>query len=211
MTIEIYLAYITTVLIFFAHPPGPSQLLFIANSMRHGVRGAMPTLVGDLSANTLQILIAGFGLVGLIHLSASFFIAIKWMGVAYLVYLGARIMLSSNKGRSIGPPRRGALFRQGFVTSAANPYAVVFFAALFPQFIDPARPLAFQIAVLGATYLAIDGAILVAMGSAADRLVAAMGGRFERWSARVSGFFLIVAAVLLSLKDLQPAEGLSSK
>jgi len=83
---------------------------------------------------------------------------------------------------------------------------VVFFAALFPQFIDPAKPLALQIAVLGVTYLVIDGVILLLMGSMAERLVAALGSKFSIWTGRVSGFFLIVAALLLSFKDLGPQD-----
>lgn len=207
MTIEAYGLYLLTVLVFFAHPPGPSQLLFVAGSLRHGARGALPIMAGDLSANTVQILAAGFGLVGLIALSAEAFLALKWMGVAYLVWMGVRIVRSAGRG-SAGRGRAGPaapdgrrLFRQGFLTSAANPYAVVFFAALFPQFIDPGAALAPQIAALGATYLVIDGAILLAMGAAAARLASALGGAFERWMVRASGATLIGTAVLLGLRD----------
>ena len=211
MTLETYLAYITMVFFFFAHPPGPSQILFIAHSMRHGVGRSFPTMAGDLSANTIQIIIAGFGLVGLIHTSASFFLAVKWLGVAYLVWIAISIIGSSGRSRKVPTVTGRAFFRQGFITSAANPYAVVFFAALFPQFIDPSRPLAFQIAVLGLTYLVIDGSILLLMGGMAHRLVKALGGKFERWIGRVSGFFLLVAAVLLAFKDLGPGNGTSAK
>ena len=206
MTLELYLAYLATVLLFFAHPPGPSQMLFIVHSMRHGVRRSLPTMAGDLSANSLQITIAGFGLAGLIHLSATFFATVKWLGVVYLVWIGIRIMRSSWRAGSTGTPQPPgtAFFRQGFVTSAANPYAVVFFAALFPQFIDPAGPLALQIVVLGTTYLVIDGALLLAMGLAAHRLVRLLGSAFARWLGVISGFFLIVAAVILGSRDVAP-------
>lgn len=213
MSLEIYLAYLATVFIFFAHPPGPSQMLLIAHSMRHGVRRSLPTVAGDLSANACQIAIAGFGLAGLIHLSASFFTMVKWLGVAYLVWIGIRIMRSSWRTGTAGtpPPPGHAFFRQGFITSAANPYAVVFFAALFPQFIDPAGPLTLQIAVLGLTYLVIDGALLIAMGMTAHRLVKALGGTFARWLGVVSGFFLIVAAALLASRDIASPPGAAAK
>lgn len=207
MTVEIYLAYLVTVLVFFVHPPGPSQLLFIAHSMRYDMRNAMPTMAGDLSANAIQIVIAGFGLAGLIHLSASFFFIVKWCGVGYLVWLGIRMIRSSSGHRGVAAPRnKGNLFRQGFITSSANPYAVVFFAALFPQFIDPSAPLAGQIAILGVTYLLIDGTILVLMGITAERLVGLLGGRFQIWINRLSGAFMIVAAILLALKDIAGPE-----
>ena len=206
MSAETYLLYLATVLVFFAHPPGPSQLLFAAGSLRHGARRALPIMAGDLSANALQILAAGFGLVGLITLSAEAFAAVKWIGVAYLVWMGVRIIRSAGRGGSgTAAPDRRRLFRQGFLTSAANPYAVVFFAALFPQFIDPTHALTPQIAVLAATYLVIDGAILLAMGAAAARLASALGGGFERWMGRVSGATLIGTAVLIGLRDAEPA------
>lgn len=201
MTIETYLLYLATVAVFFAHPPGPSQILFMAGSMQHGVRRAVPILAGDLSANALQIMIAGFGLVGLVALSAGFFTAVKWAGIVYLVYLGLRMILTARAPSGTpSAPRRTALFRQGFVTSAANPYAVVFFAALFPQFIDPGLPIAPQVAILGVTYLVIDGAILILMGAMSARLFALLGSRFARWTGIVSGLGLLGAAALLALR-----------
>ncbi|MEM6824137.1 MAG: LysE family transporter [Pseudomonadota bacterium] len=207
MTIETYLAYLATVLIFFAHPPGPSQMLFVAGAMRHGLRRATPILAGDLSANGLQIIAAGFGLAGLIAASATAFAAIKWAGIAYLLWVGLRIILDARRGSATREaPNRGQLFRRGFLTSAANPYAVVFFAALFPQFLDPALPLIPQIAILGITYIVIDGAILLLMGGAAERISRALGGAFERWLGYASGAGLIAAAAALALRGLPEPE-----
>ena len=201
MTLETYLIYLATVLVFFAHPPGPSQILFMAGPMQHGPRRAMPIMAGDLSANAIQIMIAGFGLVGLVALSAGFFTAVKWAGIIYLIYLGLRMILTARTAPGApAAPKRAALFRQGFVTSAANPYAVVFFAALFPQFIDPGIAVAPQVTILGLTYLVIDGVILILMGATAARLFTLLGSRFSRWSGIVSGTGLLIAAGLLALR-----------
>jgi homoserine/homoserine lactone efflux protein len=201
MTLETYLLYLATVLVFFAHPPGPSQILFMAGSMQHGVRRAVPILAGDLSANAIQIMIAGFGLVGLVALSAGFFTAVKWAGIVYLVYLGLRMILTARAATGTPTAPRGtALFRRGFITSAANPYAVVFFAALFPQFIDPGLSIAPQVAILGLTYLVIDGAILILMGAGAARMFTLLGSGFARWTGIVSGLGLLSAAALLALR-----------
>lgn len=201
IVMETYLLYLGAVLVFFAHPPGPSQLLFIGGSIQHGLRGALPIMAGDLSANAIQILIAGFGLVSLISLSASVFGVIKWVGIAYLVWIGLAMIRDARRTRDarVTPPK-GLLFRKGFLTSAANPYAVVFFAALFPQFIDPEAPVFPQILILGATYLIIDGAILLGMGTTAARLVEWLGSRAELWLARISGIGLIIAACALALR-----------
>lgn len=208
MSIETYLIYLGTVLLFFAHPPGPSQLLFIGGSMQHGLKKATPIMAGDLSANAIQIVIAGFGLASVIALSANAFMVIKWAGVAYLIWIGVRMIREAASSAGARPTPSGrALFRRGFMTSAANPYAVVFFAALFPQFVDPAMPVASQVAILGITYLMIDGAILLAMGAFASRLVAALGSKFEKWLSMVSGFGLIAAAIATAARgETEPAQ-----
>jgi homoserine/homoserine lactone efflux protein len=208
MTLETYLIYLATVLLFFAHPPGPSQLLFIGGSMQHGLRRAMPILTGDLSANSIQIVIAGFGLTSLIALSADAFTVIKWAGVGYLVWMGVRMIRDAAVPRSVKPsPSVGQLFRRGFMTSAANPYAVIFFAALFPQFIDPTIAVMPQVALLGMTYLIIDGAILIAMGAFAAKLVSTFGSRVQKWLGIGSGVGLIAAATAIALRaDIEPAK-----
>lgn len=208
MSVETYLIYLGTVLLFFAHPPGPSQLLFIGGSMQHGLKKALPIMAGDLSANAIQIMIAGFGLASVIALSADAFTAIKWAGVLYLIWMGINIIRDAARPlqRRYAPTGR-ALFRRGFMTSAANPYAVVFFAALFPQFIDPTLPVTMQVFVLGMTYLVIDGAILLAMGAIATRLVAALGSTFQKWLSIISGSGLIAAATAIALRgDAEPAK-----
>lgn len=200
MSIETYTLYLVTLAIFFAHPPGPSQVLFMAGAAQHGLGRATSIMAGDLSANALQILVAGFGLAGLITASATAFQVVKWAGVAYLIWMGLSMIRSARRPARPAPPPRAALFRRGFITSAANPYAVIFFAALFPQFIDPALPAAPQVAILGLTYLVVDGAILLAMGATAMKLFQLLGSRVERWIGAVSGAGLIAAAIALALR-----------
>ena len=201
MSFETYILYLGTVLVFFAHPPGPSQLLFVGGSLQHGVRRALPIMAGDLSANAVQIVIAGFGLASLIALSASAFTVIKYFGVAYLIWIGIAMIRDANRSQIKTPaPTGAALFRRGFMTSAANPYAVVFFAALFPQFISLETAVAPQVAILGLTYLVIDGSILLAMGAFARKLVSALGSGMKKWFGIISGIGLIAAAIAIALR-----------
>ena len=205
ISVETYLAYVVTVLIFFAHPPGPGQLLFMAHSMKLGVRKALPVIAGNHGANIIQMLLAGFGLVGAVAASADLFVIVKWLGVGYLLWLGFAMMRrGGTSGRSGQAVRGSSLIRQGFVTAAANPYAVMFFAALFPQFLNPDAPLGPQILVLGATYLAIDGLILLAMGASASKILSLLGDRAMSLMNRVSGALMIVAAALLALRGIEP-------
>lgn len=203
MQLEVWLTYVATVLLLMS-TPGPSHLLMLSNSLKHGFAPATATAAGDLSANALQILAAGFGLVGLIVASEGAFTVIKWAGVAYLVYVGLRLFLRAPPTVGAAPAvSRRKLFMQGFITSAANPKAVVFFAALFPQFIDPSAPLVLQIVVLGATYIVIDGALLCCYGFFAGWIGRRMKQRFMVWLDRVAGTMIIGAAVLLGFKDIE--------
>jgi len=208
MTPETYLAYLATLTVFFIAPPGPSQILMISHSLRHGLGRSRATIAGDLSANALQMTAAAFGLAALIGTSQAALTAVKWAGVAYLVYVGLRMWHApasplraptAADGAERGLSRR--LYRQAFVTSATNPQAVVFFAALFPQFIDPATAIGPQLVLLAASYLVLDGLLLLLWGGFARRLMALLGGG-ARYLNRLSGGLMIAAAALLALRQV---------
>lgn len=202
MTSETYLIYLGVLAAFFATPPDTSQLLIISNSLRHGMRRSMATVAGDLSANALQMTLAAFGLTAVVAANADALWVVKWLGVVYLAWIGLRLMLSRPSAVEQATTSGGKLFRQGFVTSSANPYAVVFFGALFPQFVDPAAPILPQLLVLGVTYLVVDGIILVLWGWAAVRSLGRVKALTGVWINRISGALMIGAAVLLGVKDI---------
>jgi len=131
MLMDTYLLYLAAVAVFFATPPGTSQLLIISNSIRHGLKRSLWTIAGDLSANCLQMAGAAFGLAAIIATSASAFLWIKWLGVAYLAWIGLQLILAKEgddaQMRASGSGSAVCLYRQGLVTSMANPFAVVFF------------------------------------------------------------------------------------
>ena len=203
MTTDTWLLYVGTVLIFMS-TPGPSHLLMLSVSMSNGFRRSLATAAGDLSANAIQILLAGLGLAAVVTASRYGFAIIKWVGVSYLVWVGIRQILASFRGHTgsqdvpITSLRR--LWFRGFVTSAANPKAVVFFAALFPQFLDPQHSLAPQIAILGVTYIAIDGCFLASYGKGASWIAQRLHSKYKEWVDRAAGASLITAAVLLGLR-----------
>jgi len=204
MSLETYLLFLGVLAAFFATPPDTSQLLIMSNSLRHGLRRSMATVAGDLSANAIQMTLAAFGLSAVMAANADGFWVIKWAGVVYLVWIGARLMFTTAKDAPSGPAPSGRLFRQGFITSSANPYAVVFFAALFPQFIDPTHMILPQLAILGVTYLVVDGALLVLWGWLAQRTLGRIKSLKNIWLNRISGALMIGAAMLLGAKDISP-------
>ncbi|QFT71843.1 LysE family translocator [Ruegeria sp. THAF33] len=206
MSLDIWITYVATVLLLMS-TPGPSQLLMLSNSATNGLRRGLFTAAGDLTANFLQMLAAGLGLAALIATSATALTVIKWLGVTYLVYLGIKQILKARMSETQTAPKasRKSLWMQGFITSAANPKAVVFFAALFPLFIDAALPFWPQFAILSSTYLVMDGMFLTAYGGSASWLARRLQGPAKLWLDRIGGSFMILAAILLGLKSLRPS------
>ena len=207
MLFETYILYLAAVAVFFATPPDTSQLLIISNSIRYGLKRSIWTIAGDLSANCLQMTGAAFGLAAVIATSADAFLWIKWLGVAYLAWIGLQLILTKENVAEIGVGSSGTrfrLYRQGFVTSMANPFAVVFFGALFPQFIDPASPIAPQLLILGMTYIVVDGTILVVWGWLGVRATNGLKRISIGTINKICGSLMIAAAGLLASKDFEP-------
>ena len=136
--------------------------------------------------------------------SYKLFFLMKWLGAAYLVYLGIASFLGKS---SVMPlPEAGSNFRSssrilrdGFFLQAANPKALLFFTAILPQFIDARHNVAFQIFVLGISSIVVEFAILFTYGQLAGRLVVtARSPRFEKLTNRIAGSLLIGAGVGLA-------------
>jgi homoserine/homoserine lactone efflux protein len=202
MNFNLWLSFVGTVLII-GITPGPSVLLATANSMNHGARKTIGTILGDLSANTLQIILSSIGLASIIITSGEVFGLIKWLGVAYLIYMGIMKIVSNPKVSEFKKVTREKsflkLYSEGFFMSAANPKAIVFFAALFPLFIEPYLAFVPQVVILGSTYLAIDGICLLVYVNFASRLKTYLEDKEKiHLQNRIIGALLIFSGLMLS-------------
>lgn len=147
--------------------PGAGAVAAMSAGLNHGfARGYFMTL-GLVLGIWTQVLVVGLGLGALIATSSLGFAIVKWLGVAYLVYLGikqwrapAEPMVAEAGGDAGVTPRRTLVLR-GWMVNAVNPKGTVFLLAVVPQFLDLAQPLAVQYAVIGATLGFTD---LVVMG-----------------------------------------------
>lgn len=202
MELTIWLSFVGTVIVL-AMTPGPSVLLATANSMKYGTQKTIGTILGDLSANLCQIILASVGLASIVISSGELFQIIKWCGVAYLVYMGLskiltkpKIQLSEEKDDERGISK---LFAEGFLMSAANPKAIVFFAALFPLFINESSPFLSQIIILTITFLIIDGLSLFIYSQFAERLKVYLENQEKiHLQNKIVGILLIFSALMLS-------------
>lgn len=201
---DIWILYVGTVLVLMS-TPGPSQLLILSNSLSSGFPRSAFTAAGDLSANLIQMIVAMTGLAALLEMNPQLLTVIKWTGVAYLLYSGFT-SLFKDSGLSINteanPRSRKALYFQGFIVSAVNPKAVIFFAALFPQFIDSSDAVVPQFIVLSSTYLLMDGAFLLGYATLAIKLADWLKRNESPLFHRMPGALLIAVALGLALKTV---------
>ncbi len=125
--------------------PGPSMLLALTHGMHYGVRRTMASALGNVAVTLVQALVSIVGLGTVLLASETIFLTVKWAGAAYLIYMGVSMLLASGQGISAAGSGRSAggraplrkLFFQAAVVTAGNPKAIVFFTAVFPQFINP--------------------------------------------------------------------------
>lgn len=203
MELTIWLSFVGTVLILVI-TPGPSVLLATANSMKYGVGKTTGTILGDLSANLCQIILASLGLASIVVRSGELFQIIKWCGVAYLIYMGVtKILAKPNIQLSVstGEERNfSKLFMEGFLMSAANPKAIVFFAALFPLFINANMAFLPQVIILSLTFLVLDGLSLLFYSLFAERLKVYLENQEKiHLQNKIVGALLILSGLLLSM------------
>jgi threonine/homoserine/homoserine lactone efflux protein len=188
--------------------PGPSVLYVVSQSVVHGRRAGLAAVGGVHAGSCVHLGAATVGLSALLVSSAVAFSAVKLVGAAYLILLGVQRLLGRNSGNgaSVRAERDlGRVFRQGIVVNVVNPKTALFFFAFLPQFVDPSRSAAPQIAVLGLMW--------VVLGLISDGLYALLSGTlggavrgwpgFARVQRVVTGLVLIglgVAAALTGRK-----------
>jgi threonine/homoserine/homoserine lactone efflux protein len=164
--------------------PGPSVLYIITRSVGQGRRAGLVSVLGVELASLTHVAAAALGLSALLMTSALAFSVVKYVGAAYLIYLGVRTLLAreaSQRAPVPAPKSFSQLFAQGFLVNLLNPKTALFFYAFLPQFVDPARG-----AVTGQILLL--GALFVLLASCTDSLYSLLGSTMGRWLTRNARF-----------------------
>jgi len=180
--------------------PGPNGLLALTHGALYGVRRTLFTIAGGALGFSAVIALSLFGIGALLAASAELLTVLKWVGGAYLVWLGIQVWRSPPLGVSAGIPRavitRVAGFRQGLLAAITNPKGILFFVAFLPQFLVNDAPLAGQFLVMAATFVGIEiiTEFLIASGSARIQpLLARFGKRFNHI---FGGLFMLIGVAL---------------
>lgn len=177
--------------------PGPIVTLVVANSLTHGTRNGLATVVGASIGNSLLIAAAAIGLVAFFALLSEVFSIVRWIGAVYLIWLGVHAWRAHGSGmqeaaRVAAPRPARKVFLQGFLIAITNPKAIIFYIAFLPQFIDPRL-------AAGPQLVAMSLAMTV-IASISDSCYALLAGRMRGWfttqarrrlQGRITGTLLI--------------------
>lgn len=177
--------------------PGPNVALIVANTLRYGLRSGVATVAGTTAGVGLQLLLVVAGLAALVEFAAEALTWIRWIGVAYLVWLGIRTWREP-PGDLAAVEAAPAMFWRGCLVAAVNPKTLLFNAAFLPQFVSAGGGIVAQPAVVAAVFLAvlfIGDLLWAAFASSARRLFV----RFSAARNRLTGGFLVAAGVGLAL------------
>lgn len=199
MDLNVWLVYVAAA-IGLSLSPGPNGLLALTHGALHGRYKALYTILGGAVGFITLIALSMFGIGALLETSLVWLSVMKWVGGAYLVWLGIQVWRSPPIGvyvtDSVKPRAGRKLFQQGALSALTNPKGILFFAAFLPQFIDPARSLFVQFVVMAGTFAVIE--------IVTELIIACMAHRISPWLARVGrrfnqacgGVFMAIGAAL---------------
>lgn len=191
MSLSTYLLYVAAIALLIA-TPGPTMLMCMTNALNHGPRPAMTSVAGAVTAVLCVMLLSAMGLGALLATSETAFVVAKSLGAAYLIWLGIKTFRSAAPALppAAAPAAKAgrSLYLQGFLVGASNPKAVLFFAAFFPQFLNPSAPMAPQFAVLALTFMVFEFSVLSACALGVSRLAPLLRRSGPaRWINRICG------------------------
>jgi threonine/homoserine/homoserine lactone efflux protein len=184
--------------LLLAVTPGPDMAVVTKNALAHGRRGVFLTTTGIALALAIWIIATAIGLSAIVRASSGLLLVLKFIGAAYLAYLGIRTLIDSRRRPDDllagTPPAAPAhvIFRQGFLSALSNPKLGVFFVTFLPQFVMPGQELLPRLlllglifAVIGWTWMNVYGLFVTRMR---DLITAA---RVRQWMERVTGVVLL--------------------
>jgi homoserine/homoserine lactone efflux protein len=198
--IHLYLTFVLAVSILILIP-GPNVALIVANSVTYGSRYGFLTVAGTSAAMIVQLSLTILGMTELLGRMGAWFEWIRWIGVAYLIYLGVTTWRAPPQNlNEVAPERKSAraMFTHALLVSLTNPKTLFFYGAFFPQFVVTGQPMGPQVMLLSGTFLVLaillDGCWALAAGRARGLL--AVHGRLRN---RISGGILVGAGIGLAL------------
>jgi len=199
MALETWLVYLVAALLL-SLTPGPNGLLALTSGALYGVRKTLLTVLGGACGFVIIIGLSMAGVGALLQASAKVLVVLKWLGAAYLVWLGWQVWHAPAPNLSASTtapaPNGRMLYRQGFLAAVSNPKALLFFGAFLSQFVDPHRNLLLQFLIMAFTFIAIEIMTEVFLATVAQRVRVWLTRWGRRFNQVCGGLF---AAIGISL------------
>lgn len=181
--------------------PGADMMFCLAQGLRRGPRAAWLASAGISAGAMVHAIVAGLGLATIIAAHPGVLNVIRWIGVAYLLWLAVKSLRATRPDIPADTPSHA--FREGLLVNLTNPKVILFVLAFIPQFVDPARPLPPQFLIFGAMLglggFVINGTVGHLAGGAGRRLAAS--ANFARWLGRISAGVFGLLALRLAVME----------
>ncbi len=202
MDLQTWLLY-TLAAVGLSLTPGPNGLLALTHGALYGTRKTIFTILGGSVGFTAVIGLSMFGIGALLAANVGLLVVLKWLGGAYLVFLGIQVWRSPSLAESrteVKSASGGKLFQAGLLSAISNPKGILFFVAFLPQFIEPTGSILIQFLIMAATFVVIEFFY--------ELLVASLADKIQPWLRRVGkNFNRVFGSVFIAIGALLPLRG----
>ena len=189
---------------FLTITPGTPRVVIVTYAINYGIKRSAITATGDVSANTVQMILVAFGVGTLVYVYPNILNYLKWMGILYLLYIAFDLVKSSKNldfDKSLSEKSNLSLFRDGFLVAFFSPKAWVFFGAIFPQFLNLEGDFTIQLVILIISWVILDFSTLMLYGFTAQKIVSWLKTN-PRTINTISACALIVIAIIIAYTNI---------
>ncbi|WP_221076950.1 homoserine/homoserine lactone efflux protein [Agarivorans aestuarii] len=201
MLLSVWLTFVAACIVF-SISPGAGTVATISHSLSGGFKQACKNIAGLQLALVTHLIIVSIGLGALLASSAIAFTAVKYLGAAYLLYLGISKFFEKSvalTGKDVAVKSSSQLIKQGFIVNLMNPKSIIFLAAFLPQFVNPTQDMTGQYLLLGITVVMIDCAVMFSYATLASAVKPWLGkAKFVALQNRVFGSLFVMMGIALA-------------
>ena len=189
---------------FLTITPGTPRVVIVTYAINYGLKRSVITAIGDVSANTLQMVLIAFGMGTLISVYPDILNYLRWVGILYLLYIAFDLFKSSKNldfNKNLSTKSNLSLFRDGFLVAFLSPKAWVFFAAIFPQFLNLGGDFIIQLIILIISWIVLDFSTLMLYGFTAQKIISWLKTNPKTINT-ISACALIVIAIIIAYTNI---------
>jgi len=189
---------------FLTITPGTPRVVIVTYAINYGLKRSVITAIGDVSANTLQMVLIAFGMGTLISVYPDILNYLRWVGILYLLYIAFDLFKSSKNldfNKSLSTKSNLSLFRDGFLVAFLSPKAWIFFAAIFPQFLNLEGDFIIQLIILIISWIVLDFSTLMLYGFTAQKIISWLKTNPKTINT-ISACALIVIAIIIAFTNI---------